>query len=123
MPLSEHEQRLLDEMERNLYGRDADVVSTSGGGLRPNYRALTIGIVVAVVGIGVMVSAVMSQIIVLGILGFIVTFAGALIAARPGRSAGDAPTPGSPTSPRAGRSSFMERMQQKWDERQDGQSM
>ncbi|MFZ4079554.1 MAG: DUF3040 domain-containing protein, partial [Microbacteriaceae bacterium] len=24
MPLSEHEKRLLDEMERNLYGRDAD---------------------------------------------------------------------------------------------------
>ena len=73
MPLSEHEQRLLDEMERNLYGRDADVVSASGAGLRPNYRALTLGSVLAVVGVGVMVTAVMMQIIVLGVIGFVIT--------------------------------------------------
>jgi len=30
MPLSENEQRLLDEMERNLYKNEADVMSTSG---------------------------------------------------------------------------------------------
>ncbi|MET0713865.1 MAG: DUF3040 domain-containing protein, partial [Mycetocola sp.] len=30
MPLSEQEQRLLDEMERNLYRNDADFVSTVG---------------------------------------------------------------------------------------------
>ena len=30
MPLSEHEQRLLEEMERNLYHHDADFVATVG---------------------------------------------------------------------------------------------
>ena len=29
MGLSEHEQRLLDEMERNLYKHEADIVNTS----------------------------------------------------------------------------------------------
>ena len=33
MPLSEHEQRLLEEMERNLYKNEADVMAplTSAG--------------------------------------------------------------------------------------------
>lgn len=123
MPLSEHEQRLLDEMERNLYGRDADVVSTRGSAMRPNYRALTLGIVLAVAGIGVMVGAVMSQLIVAGVIGFIVTFVGTLIASRPLRESTPSATPSS-TSQRgaSGRPSFMDRMQRQWDERQEGQS-
>ncbi len=120
MPLSEHEQRLLDEMERNLYGREADVVSTGTGGLRPNYRALTLGIVLAVVGVGVMVGAVMSQVIIIGVGGFIITFAGALIASRPARQSESSPS--SPRTASTARSTFMDRMQQKWDERQEGQS-
>jgi len=48
MPLSEHEQRLLDEMERNLYGHDADVTSTAFVGMpRPNYRAIVLGVILA----------------------------------------------------------------------------
>jgi len=125
MPLSEHEQRLLDEMERNLYGRDADVVSPRGTGIRPNYRALTLGVVLAAAGIGVMVAAVMMQFIVLGVIGFVVTFVGALIASRPatgpGAGTGSKAQPSKPSASR--RSSFMDRMQQKWDERQDGQSL
>ena len=125
MPLSEHEQRLLDEMERNLYGRDADVVSPRGAGIRPNYRALTLGIVLAAAGIGVMVAAVMMQFILLGVVGFVVTFVGALIASRPasGSNAGSGSTTQSAKPAAARRSSFMDRMQQKWDERQDGQSL
>jgi predicted lipid-binding transport protein (Tim44 family) len=124
MPLSEHEQRLLDEMERNLYGRDADVVSASGAGLRPNHRALTLGSVLAVVGVGVMVTAVMMQIIVLGVIGFVITFSGALVASRRAASPNSASGASTKSSKPAasGRSTFMDRMQQKWDERQDGQS-
>lgn len=125
MPLSEHEQRLLDEMERNLYGRDADVVSPRGAGIRPNYRSLTVGIVLAAAGVGVMVVAVMMQFILLGISGFAVTFVGALVASRPasGPSTGSESTTQSAKPGTARRSSFMDRMQQKWDERQDGQSL
>ncbi|MEO5919865.1 MAG: DUF3040 domain-containing protein, partial [Pseudolysinimonas sp.] len=52
MPLSEHEQRLLDEMERSLYHNEADDVTTVGGGrARPNYTAIALGIIAGVVGI------------------------------------------------------------------------
>lgn len=37
MGLSEHEQRLLDEMERNLYKHEADIVNTSAGPRTVNY--------------------------------------------------------------------------------------
>ena len=45
MPLSEQEQRLLDEMERSLYHNDADDVTTVGARRgRPNYTAVALGI-------------------------------------------------------------------------------
>jgi len=41
MPLSEHEQRLLEEMERSLYQNDADFVAKVGGKrARPAYRSI-----------------------------------------------------------------------------------
>jgi Protein of unknown function (DUF3040). len=44
MALSEHEQKLLEEMERSLYQNEADVVSTADLGRRaPNYTAIGIG--------------------------------------------------------------------------------
>ena len=54
MPLSEQEQRLLEEMERNLYRNDADFVAAVGGvrGRRPNYRAIVLGVLLAVAGVG-----------------------------------------------------------------------
>ena len=48
MPLSEHEQRLLEEMERSLYNNDADFVATvSPRGARPNYRRIALGALIA----------------------------------------------------------------------------
>ena len=114
MPLSEHEQRLLDEMERNLYGGTADV-HPARTAVRPSYRSLALGVIVAVVGIATLVVGVTSQLIVVGVIGFVVMFAGVLLAARPGKqgtsSAKSANTKG---RPRSG-SSFMQRMEQRWD--------
>ena len=39
MALSEREQRLLEEMERNLYNNEADVVTTLGVSRNLNYRS------------------------------------------------------------------------------------
>ena len=47
MPLSEQEQRLLEEMERSLYHNDADYVATvSGRGGKRNYTTIVVGILV-----------------------------------------------------------------------------
>jgi predicted lipid-binding transport protein (Tim44 family) len=114
MPLSEHEQRLLDEMERNLYGSGADVHPTKPQG-RPTYRSIVVGIIVAVVGLGILIAGVTSQLILIGVVGFVVMFLGVLLAAKPG-SVSDSPASGAKgkSKPRQ-RSSFMQRMEQRWD--------
>jgi hypothetical protein len=113
VPLSEHEQRLLDEMERNLYGGDADVVSARGARLRPNYRFVTLGAIVAVVGVAVMIVGVMSQAVVVGVAGFVLAFVGVIIASRPSTT-----VVASKQQP-VRRTGFMQRMEQQWDDRQD----
>ena len=114
MPLSEHEQRMLDEMERNLYGGDADVVSARGERMRPNYRFLTMGVIIAVAGIGVMIAGVMAQMILVGVAGFAVVFVGVIVASRPA----SATAVSARTRPaRAG--GFMQRMEQRWDRNQE----
>ena len=75
MPLSEHEQRLLEEMERSLYQNDADFVAKVGGKrARPAYRSIVLGILLAVVGVGVLIAGVYYQQPIVGILGFVVMF-------------------------------------------------
>jgi hypothetical protein len=125
MPLSEQEQRLLEEMERNLYRNDADFVHAVGGvrGRRPNYRSIVFGVLLAVAGVGALIAGVALQVLVVGIIGFALMFAGVLLAITPARrgAAHPAPSEGS-ASARARRSSggFMDRLNERWDRRQDG---
>ena len=137
MPLSEHEQHLLDEMERSLYRNDGDfVASVSPVSGRPTYRSMVLGLLLGVTGIAVIVSGVMLQLAILGVVGFVVMFAGVLLAiSSPKRSYGhassgqtssgqawpghDSPGQGSQASNNRPRASFMDRMNQRWDKRQD----
>ncbi|MDN4595826.1 DUF3040 domain-containing protein [Leifsonia virtsii] len=123
MPLSEHEQRLLEEMERSLYQNDADFVAKVGGKrARPAYRSIVLGILLAVVGVIVLVVGVWFQQPLVGILGFVVMFAGVLVAIAPGKRV--AAEPGAPEPKRAkargGQNGFMDRMNDRWDKRNEG---
>ena len=122
MPLSEQEQRLLDEMERNLYQNDADFVATVGAGRgRINYRGIVLGAILFLVGIIVLLAGVGTQNSVVGVLGFAVMFAGVFVAVTPSRrntfARRSAPTTSEGT-PRS--SSFMDNLNQRWERRQDG---
>ena len=119
MPLSEHEQRLLDEMERSLYQNEADVVSTAGMGRRaPNYTAIASGAVLGAIGLGVMLTGVGMSITVLGVIGFVLLFAGVMIAVTvPGKPLGQG-LPGQAAS--AGKGSLMDQLNERWDRRQSG---
>ena len=126
MPLSEQEQRLLDEMERNLYRNDADFVSTVGDRRgRPTYRSIALGSVITIVGAAALVLGVVLQQPLIGILGFGVMLAGVLVAISPGKaSAQDSSDQnGFASAPSANRSkgstTFMDRMNDRWDKRQD----
>ena len=118
MPLSEHEQHLLDEMERSLYHNDADFVATVGAGRgRPTYRSIVIGVLLGLVGVAVIVSGVVLHLAILGVAGFVVMFVGVLVAiSSPKHLVEDAPRPAETRA----KASFMDRMNERWDKRQDG---
>jgi predicted phage tail protein len=124
MPLSEHEQRLLDEMERSLYQNDADFVAKVGGSrVRPTYRAVVLGILLAVVGIAVLLTGVFVQVIVVGILGFALMLVGVLVAITPGRSkraAALADEQAEATATKPVQPGFMDKLNDRWDKRQEG---
>lgn len=120
MPLSEQEQRLLDEMERSLYHNDADDVTTVGARRgRPNYTAVALGILAGAVGLVLLVVGVMIRQPVVGILGFALMFVGALVAIAPPRGL---TIPGSGSGPAAGakpRAGFMDSLNERWERRND----
>ena len=117
MPLSEQEQRLLDEMERSLYHGDADFVASVGRARgRVSYTAVAGGILLAVVGVGVLVLGVLLHSWPVGALGFVAMFAGVLLAVgvRSRRGAVGFPAAGATAAPRAG---FMDRLGERWERR------
>ena len=85
MPLSEHEQRLLDQIERALYQEDPKFASAvRSTDLRSHTRRRLIrAIVVLVLGFGLMFGGVVASNYVLGIVGFVV-MVGALVLAMTG---------------------------------------
>jgi len=118
MALSEHEQRLLDEMERNLLQNDADVVAPSDGVRRLSYGAVALGILIGLAGIGLVVAGIAFHQPLLGVLGFAVMFVGALVGLRRSSAASHAPHAGGAGRP-APRASFMSTLEDRWDRRRD----
>lgn len=122
MALSEREQRLLEEMERNLYQNEADVVRTLGASRRHvNYRAVALGVVMAVVGLGVMLWGVNASIVALGVAGFVVAFAGAMIALTIPGAPRDASSSTVATGAKPSGGSFMDQLNDRWDKRRRGE--
>ncbi|RIJ53440.1 DUF3040 domain-containing protein [Clavibacter lycopersici] len=129
MPLSEQEQRLLEEMERSLYHNDADFVATvSGRRSRPNYTMVVVGVLVIVLGIAALAAGVITKLAVIGILGFAIMIVGALLIFSPRESAAEASAPAAGRAPSRGQgkrpassSSFMDRINERWEKRQGGQ--
>jgi hypothetical protein len=93
MPLSEHEQRLLEQIERALYAEDPKFASTVRGGRmrKPTRRRRVQGVALFVVGlimlvVGVVIQSVQSggggmvALIVLSVLGFVVMLGGSVLA-------------------------------------------
>lgn len=120
MPLSEQEQRLLEEMERSLYQNDADFVATVGARRgKPNYTVIVVGVLVALLGIATLVAGVIVRQPLVGVLGFVIMFAGVLTIVAPPKKL----TRPHATSKSGGstgkRSSFMDNLNERWDRRQE----
>lgn len=131
MPLSEHEQQLLEQMEQALYAEDPKFASQmQGAGARAaRRRRIAVGVVGVVVGLAVVLVGVNTQLWVLGAVGFAVMVASVAFALTPQRRRtrlGSVqpdgtirrPNPAARTKSARG-GSFMERMEQRWDRRHD----
>ncbi|MEU9885639.1 DUF3040 domain-containing protein [Sphaerisporangium sp. NPDC051011] len=128
MPLSEHEQRLLDQIEQALYSEDpkwANTVRISDP--RNHYkRRLVKASIGFVLGVVLLMVGVVAPIIALGVGGFVVMLAACLWGLsswkRMNGFGGDARQQGAPGQPdrrRAARPGFMERMEERWRRRSD----
>ncbi|WIE55798.1 DUF3040 domain-containing protein [Curtobacterium sp. MCBD17_003] len=122
MPLSEQEQRLLEEMERSLYQNDSDFVArvTKRQG-RPTYTSITLGVLGALVGVGVVVLGLALRQPVIGVVGFVLMLVGVLFALRPGVGSRAGRPAGRPTAKGGAGGSFMDRMNERWDKRNQEQ--
>lgn len=82
MPLSEHEQRLLEQMERALYAEDPKFVSSlRGTDLRSHYRRRALASAVGfILGVVLLMTGVVSTVWIVGVFGFVLMLASALFA-------------------------------------------
>ncbi|MFS3130248.1 DUF3040 domain-containing protein [Nocardioides sp. Bht2] len=139
MPLSEEELRLLEQMERALSEEDPKFASTlRGTSLRhaARRRAVIAG-VIFVLGIVVLMTGAITEMIVVGVIGFVVMLAAAMVGLTALRGQNAAPAAQAPRTTRhegfsildGGRASrgrkrgsdgsFMERMEERWRKRRD----
>jgi hypothetical protein len=125
MPLSEHEQRLLAQMEQALYAEDptfANNLRTTSAGRASRGKA-AFGVLAVLGGMGLVIAGVATMIIALGVVGFVVMLVGAVVAfsafsapaALPASAEGDAAKPAAKTKP--AKPGFMDRMEERWRER------
>ncbi len=133
MPLSDHEQRMLDQIESALYAEDPKFASSvRGGGLRaPTARRRLQGAALFIVGLGMLVSGVAFKATMIGnfpilsVFGFVVMFGGVAYAITAPRRSGRADNPGSASGPprqrrtRGGGGSFTSRMEDRFRRRFD----
>ena len=121
MGLTEHERKVLQELERGLYADDQEFASRVRGAqetapVKNPASKLIAGALVSVAGISVLVAGVMLQWVWAGVIGFLVTLVGLVIASSnwsnsalgAKSSATEQPKPKKPTT------SFFE---ERWDRR------
>ena len=124
MPLSEHEQRLLEQIERALYAEDPKFASTVRGGRlrKPTRRRRVQGVALFVVGLallvlGIAVPALLTlvpAIPVVSVVGFVAMLGGAVLAVT---SVGASKTSGQAPATEADKNGFTGRMEERFRRR------
>ncbi len=127
MPLSEHEQRQLDAIERALYAEDPKFAqAVRAKDPRVHYKRRVIEAAVGfLLGVGLLLAGVISKLTVVGVAGFVVMLACSMWALSSWRhmSGGTAgrghPARDRRLRPARPRTGFMERMEERWRRRQE----
>ncbi len=132
MPLSDHEQRMLDQIESALYAEDPKFASSvRGGNLRaPSARRRLQGGVLFVLGLAMLVAGIalkatwIASLPILSVVGFVIMFGGVVFAITgPRKAAGgdkSAPEEGGPRPKKPkGSGGFTSRMEDRFRRRFD----
>jgi hypothetical protein len=134
VPLSEHEQRVLEQMEHAIQAEDPKF-ATAMRGRTPKARQrrrIMVGSIGVVIGLVLVVLGVARSVVPLAVAGFVLMLAAGALAAtpprRPAATHGPVGTvgPDGRTRPRKRRGrrtrahgTFMQRMEQRWEHRRD----
>jgi len=134
VPLSEHEQRLLEQIEQGLYAEDPKFAQTvRASDPRVHYKRRVVQAAVGfVLGVGLLLAGVISKYIWIGVAGFLVMLACSMWALTSwrhmtGTGTGRTRATAAATSAsrrrdrdRASRPGLMERLEERWRRRQEG---
>ncbi|MFI0899514.1 DUF3040 domain-containing protein [Streptomyces sp. NPDC020983] len=133
MPLSEHEQRMLEQMERALYAEDPKFASAlEGTGLHTfTRRRVYLSVAGFLAGVALLVGGMIAELTVLGVAGFVVMLVFAVLAVTGWRKSGrplEQPPALGPGGRRGRvgrreprRGTVMDRIEERWQRRRDEQ--
>jgi|SRR5580692_71990 hypothetical protein len=129
VPLSEHEQRQLEQIERALYAEDPKFAqAVRAKDPRVHYKRRIVEAAIGfLLGVGLLLAGVVSKLTVVGVAGFVVMLACSMWALSSwrhmsgGATAGRGPARERRARPAAGgpRTRFMERLEERWRRRQE----
>ncbi|MDR1799766.1 MAG: DUF3040 domain-containing protein [Bifidobacteriaceae bacterium] len=130
MPLSEYEQRVLDQLEQQLASEDPKLGAQLAAGPPPPRRGrILLGVTIVAAGLALMISGLAAGWPWLSIIGFLVMFAGAYLSfSSPKRGpADDLAAGGEGSGPQLGESAMKahpakkgrltERLEKRWEDR------
>jgi hypothetical protein len=123
MPLSDHEKRLLAEMEAALQQDDPRLVSTLTGKVRTRKSSRVLsGALTAVAGMAIIIAGLVSKVVPVGIAGFLVALTGLVLVFSNlsifGDSTGSAQG-AAPKGPKRG--GWSTRLEERWERRNNDQ--
>ena len=119
MPLSEHERRLLAQMEEALAVDDPSLVSAMSGSSGVSRNRLGLGVALLIAGLATLFGGLIAQITIVGLGGFLIALTGSVLIYRAVTTPGalvPASSQGSEKAPRA-RKKLGDRLQDRWDQR------
>ena len=126
MPLSDEEARLLHQLEQSLAAEDPDFASTLRGSkfLAHNRRVAILAVLGFLAGIALLFGGAVSAMTWLGVLGFVVMLGAAYVFVTAWRRGiGQAEDDGRRGSPQKPSGSFVDRLEERWQRRQDGDDL
>jgi len=121
MPLSEHEKRLLAEMEEALAADDPRLISTFSG-KSPSRNRVVIGFGLILIGLFILFGGLISQVPLVGVAGFIASLVGAVLAiSNLGGLRNGVISKAQSRGPKKGPGKWSQGFEQRWDRRNLGE--